>query len=233
MKLKKTRWYNTIIAEELNMSKFTSLSKHLRIDNQIVDAILEGKMGPTGNIGLFGEESHPGNNLYNEITQFSLDAVFKIKGKNVLNKIQIYLKLLIRLIRKKGKIKIQFVIGEYWKYLLSFVISSFCYNQTISIKRGATEPRIISYISQEKLIKKGNYLQNNSIKYFDVGAVCELHALKATGARTNITLFGKQINHIVFDEVKLTKLLNSGLRLFNCWTTLQFVIQTLIIYLNF
>jgi hypothetical protein len=83
LKLKKTSWYQNIIAEALNMSRFTTFSKNLRIDNQIVDAILEGKMGPMENILLFGDESPPGNNLDNEITQFSIEAVFIIKVRNV------------------------------------------------------------------------------------------------------------------------------------------------------
>jgi hypothetical protein len=101
MKLKKIRWYQNIIEDALNMSRFTTLSKHLRIDNQIVDEILEVKMGRMGNIGLFCDQSPPWSNFDNEIIQFSLDAVFTIKVRNVSNKIQIYLKLLIRFIRKK------------------------------------------------------------------------------------------------------------------------------------
>jgi hypothetical protein len=126
MKLKKTRFSFNVIARWLNMSRFITLSKHLKIDNQIIDAILEGKMGPTGNIGLFDDESPPRNNLENEITQFSIYAVFKIKVRNVSNKVHIILKLMIRLIRKKGKLKILVIIEEYWKFLFSYFIRSFC-----------------------------------------------------------------------------------------------------------
>jgi hypothetical protein len=115
----------------------------------------------------------------------------------------------------------------------SFFLSSFCYNHTVLFIIGATEPSIISFISQEKLNKKGSYLQNNSNKPFDVAAVIELNAIKTTGARIDINLLRKQINHIVLDELKLSKLLISCFRLFNCWTLMQFAIQTLIIHLLF
>jgi hypothetical protein len=80
------------------------------------------------------------------------------------------------------------------------------------------------------LVSEGNYLnklQNNSKQQFDMAAVATLNASKATGARIDIS-FGKHWNHIILDELKLIKRLNSCLRLFNCWTTFQFVIQTLI-----
>jgi hypothetical protein len=64
-----------------------------------------------------------------------------------------------------------------------------------------------------------------------MAAVTILNAFQATGPRTDKILFGKQINHIVLYELKLSKLLNSFLRLFNYWTLMQFAIQTIIIHL--
>jgi hypothetical protein len=80
----------------------------------MIDTILEGKMGPMGNNGIFSDESPPGNNLGNNIVQFCEDTKFIIKFRNGLNSLQINLKLLINYVRNKGKLKVQLVIEESW-----------------------------------------------------------------------------------------------------------------------
>jgi hypothetical protein len=219
-----------IIAAALNMSRFTTFSKHLRIDNDMIDAVLEGKMAPTGYMILFGGESPPGNNLEDEINQFSLEANLKLKARNVSDKAHIILKLLIRMIRRKGKLKFLEVIEEYWKFMASYFIRSFCSNQLIHSKSGLTEPSPISYISQDIVLRKRYYnLEDNSNQLFDVAAVIVHNAQRATGARNDIYILRSLFNHIILDGSMLTVLLNSTLQLFYCWTTLQYAIQTLII----
>jgi hypothetical protein len=139
-------------------------------------------MGPKGNFSLFDDESPPVNNLDNTISQFSLGAELNIKVRNVSNKIQINLKLLIRFIRKKGKMQVQLVIEEYMVLMASFFIHSFCYNYTALFFNGKTEPNIISYFSWFNW-KEGNYniIKSNNFEQFDMAASKILNVLETAG----------------------------------------------------
>jgi hypothetical protein len=150
------RMYQELFGFDAAMCKleeFWTLDKHEYIDNQTIGKILEGKMDPTGNYLLFGHESAPGYNLDNEIEQFTNDATFKIKVRNVYNKLQdsqSILKLMMIYIRRRGKLKIPRVIEEFWKRIGEYFIRSFCYTQQFSFSLiGQIKPNLINHFSQD------------------------------------------------------------------------------------
>jgi hypothetical protein len=194
-----------LIEGELSqMEKFWTLDKHLKIDSQTIGKVLEGKMDPTENYLLFSHESAPGDNLDNEIDQLTNYATFKIKVRNVYNKLQdsqSILKLLIIYIRRRGKLKIPRVIEEFWKRIGEYFIRSLCYTQQFSFSLiGKIKPNIINHFSQDDRRRV-----NSNLK---------------------LELFKVQ-------KLMLTVSLNKNMQLLFWWTSLGYAIQTLIFTLIF